>query len=74
MVLGGLTGLIKCKLLKGPQRREGKEMWTKTSFPSPQVTHPWLTGLLSQAETGLIVMLGTLIGELTNLQECVSAL
>lgn len=46
-----------------------------TSFPSTQVTHSWLTGLLSQAETSLIiVMLGTLIGEQTNLQGCVSAL
>lgn len=49
-------------------------MRTQTSFPSPQVTHSWLTGLLSQAETGLIVMLGALIGEQTNLQECVNAL
>lgn len=49
-------------------------MWIHTSFPSPQVTHSWLTGLLSQAETSLIVMWGTLIGEQTNLQECVSAL
>lgn len=49
-------------------------MWIHTSFPSPRVTHSWLTGLLSQAETGIIVMLGTLIGEQTNLQECVSAL
>lgn len=44
-------------------------MWTPTSFPSPQVTHSWLTGLLSQAKTGLFVMLGTLIGEQINLQE-----
>ena len=49
-------------------------MRVQTRFPSPQVTHSWLTGLLSHAETSLIVMLGTLIGEQTNLQECVSAL
>jgi len=45
-----------------------------TGSPSPQVTSSWLTGLLSQAETGLIVMLGALIGVQTNLQECFSAL
>lgn len=67
--LARLTGLIGPKLLWTE-----KEKGESTGSPSPQVTSSWLTGLLSQAETGLIVMLGALIGVQTNLQECFSAL
>lgn len=38
LVLGRLIGLIRSKLLKGPQRGRGKETWIHISFPSPSHT------------------------------------